>query len=328
MPAARPDTPRRIIFLLVPEVHVLDLAGPLQTLFEANGFGARFQLVFASTHRSIRTAQGLLLSELELLPDVDPNDLILVPGMSSDTLDNLSFVPVGWLKDAYAAGARLGSVCSGAFALAKAGLLDGIECTTHWKLTDRMTREFPKARVLRNRLFVRSDRIITSAGVSSGIDMALALVEEAQGPLVAAQVAREMVVYLRRNEESAQDSIYLDYRTHLNASVHRVQDWLVTHPDTNPNLETLAGIARMSPRHLTRVFREATGVTLKTFITRLKLEIAAQLLHDPKETVESVAFQCGYSDPRQLRRIFKKHYGESPSDWKRQRAEQSASRAS
>ena len=167
-----------------------------------------------------------------------------------------------------------------------------------------------------NRLFVHDDRIVTSAGVASGIDLALALIEQDHGPLVTARTAREMVVYMRRDGRRPQESIYLDHRTHLHPGVHRVQDFLVAHPDRQPTIDELAKIARMSSRNLTRVFRRATGITLKSFSTRLKLEVAGNLLHNPNLTVEGVASRCGFKDSRQLRRLWKQTFGESPTDWK------------
>ena len=297
---------------------MLDLSGPLQAFYEARRFGAEVELMYVAATPTVRSAQGLTLGNLQALPDPTADDLVLIPGIDSEALDDLSHVPVDWLNRAYTQGAVVGSVCSAAFALAVSGLLDGRDCTTHWKLTDRLQSSFPTATVQRNRLFVRSGRIITSAGVTSGIDMALSLIEERDGPLVAARVARELVVYIRRNGDSEQESIFLKFRAHMNPGVHRVQDWLIAHPDENPSLEMLSDIADMSPRHLTRTFREATGTTLKAFSTHLKLEVAKQLLQDPSETVENVALRCGYQDARQLRRLFQRHLGESPTDWQRQ----------
>ena len=253
---------------------------------------------------------------MEPLPEVGPGDLVLVPGIDSSTLDDMSHVPVGWLQDASRAGAGLGSICTGAWVLAHAGLLDGRECTTHWKVADRMQKAFPAARVLGNRLFVRDRGVITSAGVTSGVDMALSLVEEEHGPRVAAQVAREMVVYIRRAGTGRQESVFLDYRTHVHPGIHRVQDWLIARPDSHPTLGALGRVAGMSPRNLTRVFRKTTGITLKEFTTKVKLEIARNLFHDPNLTVEAVASRCGYRDPRQLRRVWKKSFGENPSEWR------------
>jgi len=308
----------RVIFLILPHVHALDLAGPVQVFYEANGFGADYRHQFCATEPRVRMAQGLTIADLEPLPAAGVGETVVIPGVDSSTLDHLEHVPSSWLRDAHQAGARIASICSGAFVLAHAGLLDGRECTTHWKVTERLERHYPAARVLRNRLFVKDGKVITSAGVASGIDMALSLVEDDFGPRTAAQVAREIVVYLRREGSSEQSSIYLKHRTHMHAGVHRVQDWLIGHPDRSPSIEDLARIAVMSRRNLTRAFRRATGVTLKQFSNELKLEVAANLLHDPDMSIESVASRCGFRDARQLRRLCRGTLGISPSVWKDQ----------
>jgi transcriptional regulator GlxA family with amidase domain len=311
---------RKLHFLMLPQVHLLDLAGPAQVFYEAAGFGAGYELHFCGVDSRVPTAQGLWLADLESLPEVGPADTVIVPGLDSATLGDLDHVPAAWLREAYSVGARICSICSGAFALAKAGLLHGRRCTTHWKVVDRLQRDYPEAKVVRDRLFVHHGRIVTSAGVASGIDMALSLLEEEHGPLMVAKVAREIVVYLRRNGRSDQKSIYLDFRTHVHPGVHRVQDWLVAHPEQRPTLEELAGIAGMSPRNLTRTFRQATGVTLKSFANKLKLEVAGNLLHNPDLTLEGVASRCGFQDPRQLRRLWKESYGVTPAEWRSRQA--------
>jgi transcriptional regulator GlxA family with amidase domain len=167
--------------------------------------------------------------------------------------------------------------------------------------------------VLANRLFVDDGPITTSAGIASGIDMALALVERRHGPLITAAAAREMVVYLRRDGAHQQESVYLDYRTHLHPGVHRVQDWLIAHPEERATLEDLARLAAMSPRNLTRVFRQATGISIQEFTTRLRLERARDLLHDPGLTIEAIATRCGFESARQLRRLWRQELGTTPS---------------
>jgi transcriptional regulator GlxA family with amidase domain len=181
-------------------------------------------------------------------------------------------------------------------------LLDGRRCTTHWSRTNELAQRFPLARVLEDRLYVTDGAITTSAGIASGIDMALAFIEQADGPMVAAEVAREMVVYLRRDGAQDQESVYLDYRTHIHPGVHRVQDWIVHHPTARTTLEALADVAGMSARSLTRTFRRATGISVLDFTTRVRLELARTLLHDPRMTREAVAQRCGLS-ARQLSRF-------------------------
>jgi transcriptional regulator GlxA family with amidase domain len=273
----------------------------------------------------VRSAQGLTLSSLEPLPAPLAGDLILVPGTSSATLAKLDRAAHPWLRAAHAAGATIAAVCSGAFTLARAGLLDSRRCTTHWKLTAELAREVPSARVLDNRLFVDEGDVVTSAGVVSGIDMALALVEKHHGPLVVARVAREMVVYLRRAGDDAQTSVYLDHRTHLHPGVHRVQDFLVAHPERKPTLDELARVAAMSPRNLARVFRRATALTPKQFAHKVKLQVARDLAGDPQRTVEQIAASCGFEDGRQLRRLWKQTFGTSISTFRASHAQRSAS---
>lgn len=274
--------------------------------------GGRFEVHVCGIGPTVRTDQGLALAELEPLPEPDPADLVLVPGLRLATMGAETARAAGWLRRAHDAGARVASVCTGAFVLADAGLLAGRQCTTHWSRVDDLARRVPAAQVLRNRLFVRDGRVVTSAGIASGIDMALWLIEEACGPLVAAATAREMVVYLRRDAAHGQRSVYLEYRTHLHAGVHRVQDWLVAHPAEGATLADLGRVAAMSPRNLTRAFRRATGISVQEFRSRVRLELARSLLNDPGLTIEGVARQCGFDSARQLRRLWRQAYGTSP----------------
>jgi len=306
----------RVLVLLLPDVHLLDMAGPVQVFYEANGFGGAYEIVHCASTAKVRSAQGLTFADLAPLPKAQAGDTVLIPGIESSTLHRLGSVPVKWLRSASASGARVASICSGAFALAEAGLLDGRECTTHWKVAERLRTEHPAVRLIRNRLFVKDGNIVTSAGVASGIDMALSLVMDDHGPSLVAKVAREMVVYLRRTGEREQVSPYLDYRTHLHDGIHRVQDFVVTHPEKNPNLGELARIAAMSPRNLTRLFRDATGITIKTYCGRVKVQVAQDLLRNPRLTLESVSSSCGFKDPRQFRRLWKQTLGGNPSQWR------------
>jgi transcriptional regulator GlxA family with amidase domain len=301
-----------VIFLLLQELEILDLAGPLQAFSEAIHAGADLRVRLCSPEPRVRTDQGLWLAELDPLPAPAPADLIVVPGTRFAALDTVPAPVIAWLREACERGAEIASVCTGAFFLGRAGLLDGRQCTTHWSRVEDLKRRFPSARVLDNRLFVQDGPVTTSAGIASGIDMALALLERRFGPVLVATVAREMVVYLRRDSSHRQQSVYLEYRTHLHPGVHRVQDWLTAHPAERTTLSDLARRASLSPRHLTRMFRQATGVSIQEFTTRLRLELARDLLHDPRLTVEAVAARCGFASARQLRRLWRDVHGTSP----------------
>ncbi|MCU1230630.1 MAG: AraC family transcriptional regulator [Acidobacteria bacterium] len=273
----------------------------------------RYKVRSCSTRDRIRTDQGLWLADLEPLPDVGEGDIVVVPGMPFAATSRVDRAAVRWLKTSADRGAEITSVCTGAFILGYAGLLDGRRCTTHWSRTTELARLFPAARVLTNRLFISDGAITTSAGIASGIDMALAIIERRDGPLAAATVAREMVVYIRRDGAHDQESVYLDYRTHLQPGIHRVQDALTRNPGEKSSLDSLASLAGMSTRNLTRVFRQSTGISIKEFTTRVRLELARSLLHDPTTTIEAIANACGFESARQFRRVWSDAHGVPPS---------------
>jgi transcriptional regulator GlxA family with amidase domain len=303
---------RRVIFVYFDGCEVLDFAGPLQAFHEANSFGAKYCIEHSATAPHATTNQGLKLGGLAPLPEVATDDLVLVPGFTVQNV-RLPRALIRWLKKSFDRGAVMTSVCTGAFALAQAGLLENRRCTTHWKRTAELQKLYPRADVLADRLFVEDGQVITSAGIAAGIDMALALIQSHHGPLLAAKVAREMVVYIRRDAHHQQESVYLDYRTHLHPGVHSVQDWLTSHPAKKARIAELAKMAHMSARNLTRAFREVTGVSIQKYRTRLRLEQARTLMNNPELTLEAIAGECGFADARQFRRVWRKAYQVAPS---------------
>ena len=303
--------PRRTIFALFPGCEILDLAGPAQAFHEARALGLPYELSYCATSPHVPSAQGIGFGGLEPLPEVDAGDRIIVPGYPVGT----TRVPprlVAWLRRAHRAGAELCSVCTGAFALGDAGALDDRACTTHWKRVPELEARFPRAHVIADRLFVIDRGIVTSAGIAAGIDMALALIERDAGPLLAGEVAREMVVYIRRDGLHDQGSVYLDYQTHLSPGIHQVQKHLVGNPGSRETLGELARIAGMSERNLTRVFKRATGISIHDYRERLRVERARDLMRNPTLTLDAVAAACGFADGRQLRRVWSARFGSSP----------------
>jgi transcriptional regulator GlxA family with amidase domain len=305
---------KRVIFLVFPEVHLLDLSGAAQVFDTANDFGANYALEFVGTQARIRSAQGLML-EAQPLPAVQANDLIIVPGvrLKHQRLPRLEPTLKTWLRNANTSGAQIASVCAGALVLLELGLLNGKRYTTHWSLFETVRAQHPLARLQDTALFVTDANITSSAGIASGIDMALSLVERDHGPILTAKTARELVVYLRRDGTAGQTSVYLEHRTHLHSGVHRVQDHLMQHANQKIKLEALSNIANLSPRGLTQAFKTATGMTPLEYQTRLRLELAQNLLHDPKLSLEIIAERCGFDDARHLRRLWQERYGVSPS---------------
>ena len=308
---------QRVHFLVLPGVNLLDLAGPAQVLDAAARLGMPYKLIFCAHRPEVCSAQGLVFAHLQPLEPVQPGDLVIVPGLQIGNEEARKGVCepaiTRWLRQAYSGGSPIASVCTGAFALGEAGLLDGRRCTTHWASLAALQEHYPRARVLDSALFVHDNHVTTSAGIASGIDMALSLLEQRHGPLFTAQVARYLVVYLRRNGSQSQDSIYLQHRTHLDPAVHQAQDYLINHIAGSVPLQTLADAVHLSVRSLTRSFKEATGLTPVQYHQRLQLELATMFLHDPSLSIEEVAHKCGFQDARHFRRLWQRTFGVPPS---------------
>jgi transcriptional regulator GlxA family with amidase domain len=311
---------KQVIFLLFPGIEILDFSGPLQTFVEAKNLGCGLTVQFCSWQREIRTSQNVFINRLRHFSQIVPQegDLIIIPGLEhcQYTDNGLADVPeevFDWLRKAYGKRVQLCSVCTGAFVLAHAGLLAGKRCTTHWRRARELQQTYPDLHVETNRLFVYDRGIYTSAGIASGIDLSLALVEKNWGPQVTLKVSRELVVYMRRDGSHHQESIYLNYRDHINPVIHAIQDWLISHRGEAYTLESLAGQFGLSQRNLTRLFKQATGITIKQYATLVTLEHARNLLENPDNSVESTAIQCGFHDAKHLRRLWKKHFGITPS---------------
>lgn len=315
---------KKICYLLFPDVHLLDLSGSVQAFYEAKNLGnINYQIHFVSFHSSITSEQGLTFSELFTPKDVvlQKNDFIIIPGtdfkkLSEGKIDSEIEDLKDWIITQYVNGVKLASICTGALILAKLGLLNSKKCTTHWKCIDYLTEAFPEVKVETDKLFNYDENIYTSAGMTSGIDMSLSIIEEEQGPIVSTKVAREMVVYLRRQGASTQNSIYLDYHTHFNPLVHKVQNCIISNPSENFSLKELAKIGNTSVRNLTREFKKATGSTVIDFKNNMKLELAKELINNPNYTIDTISEMCGFSAPRQLQRLWRNKFGVSISEYR------------
>lgn len=304
--------PVRLIFVISPRTHLLDLAGPDQVFFEAIFFKAPFEIEYCSfAPEEAGTASGLRFANLRHYTELEPKkgDYIFIPGMDTDVIDHSHNRAMKdlfhWLSAAYTRGVRLCSICTGAFLLAAAGLLDGKICTTHWKYTRKLQSRYPRLKVQENVLFTEKDGLFTSAGIASGVDMALHIVEKEMGAHFTHKVAREIVVYIRRDGGQAQESIFLSYRNHLHAGIHTVQDWLVENLDRKATLPQLAEMAHMSTRNFTRIFRKETGVTIGEYLTTLRKEKIAELLKKPDLSRPQVAQQVGLKSARQVNRLLR-----------------------
>lgn len=292
-----------IAFVLVPGVHVLDVAGPAHAFGVATDLGHEYRMRYVGEAPQVFSHQGLPLGVETELPGLGSGDVIVVPGWrTSSGSVPVSVAVLDWVARHHDNGGTVVSVCAGAFALGAAGLLDGRRCTTHHELCEPLESRFPEATVVRDVLHVTDDRVWTSAGVVSGIDVTLSLLAHRHGPGLAARVARAMVVYARRNGHAPQRSVMLAHRDHVNDAVHRALDVIDGRFSRPLPLGELAATAGVSPRTLARMFRTELGTTPLRYQQDVRLEHAS-LLIEQGATVESAAHAVGFADARMLRRL-------------------------
>ncbi|WP_445397513.1 GlxA family transcriptional regulator [Streptomyces sp. LE64] len=311
---------RTVLVLLFDGVQSLDVTGPTEVFNGASyalgdptgGYRVR---TAAPDGRPVRTSSGLLLVPDTDLAGAPSAHVLVVPGGDGEGPAQESVV--AWLREHGAGAERLVSVCTGAVLLARAGFLDGRRATTHWAYCDALAREHPAVTVDPDPIFVRDGAIATSAGVTAGIDLALALVEEDHGREVALTIARHLVVYLRRPGNQAQFSAALAAQTASRAPLREVQRWVVEHPAADLSVDALAARAALSPRHFARAFRAETGVTPGRYVERVRVEHARRLLEETADGIEEVSRRCGYRTPEALRRAFVRTVGAPPADYRR-----------
>lgn len=296
---------RNVYFVTLPGVMSLDLTGPAEALRLAG----QFQLHYIGPQPEVLMSTGLTVSHLQPLPESLPQGSILIMPGVTESVENFSS-PVAqtacdWLrqqKNAIEKGhVTLVCICSGSLLAGKAGLLDGYQCTTHHDVIDRLRQQVPAAQVKDNRIFVEDRFVLTSAGISAGIDLALHLIATHLGPQAALDVAREMVVYFRRGGDDPQLSPWLRHRNHLHPAVHRAQNLMAAEPESPWQVEDVAAKAHISSRHLTRLFRQHLGISVRDYHEQLRIAIAQQRIQQGAG-IEKAALAAGFSSGRQFRR--------------------------
>jgi len=311
------DTTLHIYLVLTPNVLMLDYAGPAEALRMARDMGAPIALHACGPQGHIPTSLGTGISGLLALPAVvPPRSLVLVVGNSNEAVDyatEAAHTVVQWLRSVSGQGARMASICSGALLLAQAGCLDGRHCTTHHSLLADLQTLAPRAQVVSDRIFVDDDGVLTSAGITTGIDLALYLIEQEAGAELAARVARRLVMYQRRGTHDPQISPWLAHRNHMHPAVHRAQDAIAREPQRPWTLAELADVACVSPRHLSRLFAQHTGISVVVYQQQLRIARAKDLLARQGLPVERVAEACGFASARDLRRVWRKYEAGSPA---------------
>ncbi|MGW4882084.1 GlxA family transcriptional regulator [Streptomyces sp. NPDC004262] len=319
---------RTVLVVLFDGVQSLDVTGPVEVFTGAEvRTPGSYRIRTASLDGApVRTSSGLTVVPDSALAAAPAAHTLLVPGGQGTRRPDPALVD--WLRAHGPRAERLVSVCTGAILLAAAGLLDGHRATTHWAYCDRLARDHPAVDVDPDPIYVRDGRVATSAGVTSGIDLALALVEEDLGRDVALVVARHLVVFLRRPGNQAQFSAQLAAQTARREPLREVQlgapptlfrQWgrITEHPDDDLSVEALAARAALSPRHFARAFQAETGTTPGRYVDRVRLEHARRLLEDTGDGVEEVSRASGYGTPEAMRRAFLKALGTTPAEYRR-----------
>ena len=319
-PRFPPNVTRVIELLAYPAVQMLDVTGPLQVFATANEFGAgappyALRVVARAGPAGVTTSAGVGLTTVPLPPADAAVDTLLVAGGPGVEAAAADAALVDWVRQRARQARRTASVCTGAFLLATSGALDGRRAVTHWSYCDDLARRFPAVRVERDPIFVRDGPVWTSAGVTSGIDLALALVEEDLGRGVALAVARYLVVFLKRPGGQAQFSAALSLQTAVDR-FGALHEWITAHLADDMSLPVLAGQAGMSERSFSRRYAEATGLTPARAVERLRVEAARLLLSESRLPVKRIARRCGFGSEETMRRSFLRLLSATPQDYR------------
>lgn len=308
--------PREIVIVVFDGMKLLDAAGPAEVFAEANRFGADYRLRIASVDGAdVTTSIGTTFAVTDRIAEICDVDTVLVSG--GDDLVGRPIDPelVASLRDLPLRTRRLASICTGSFILAEAGLLDGRRATTHWRHARLLARAYPRITVEPDAIFVRDGDVYTSAGVSAGIDLALALVESDCGADLVRDVARSLVVYLKRAGGQSQFSTLVESDAPAESALRRVTGAIAADPAANHSVKSLAALASLSTRQLTRLFQAELGTTPARYVEMVRIDVARAAL-DAGRPVGETARLAGFGSPETLRRVFTSHLGVSPKAYR------------
>ena len=319
---------RRIVFVAAPEVEILDLVGPLQVFARAADFFDRenpgsqpiysVEVVTTSSRRSLVANCGLRIIAHKTFRELRGKiDTLLVAGGNSIERDEINPEVVRWLRKIAGRIRRIGSVCTGAMLLARAGLLDGRRATTHWNWCEALVRRAPRAEVDPDPIFIRDENVYTSAGVTAGMDLALALVEEDHGSRLALQVARNLVLYLRRPGGQSQFSAALSLQLTDRKPLRELEAWVLDNLNRPLTVPVLAERVAMSPRNFARVFIKEMKTTPAKFVERLRVEAARRRLEESHNSMEAIASECGFGNINSMRNVFQRALKIPPGQYRR-----------
>jgi len=311
---------RSVVIVVFPEVQSLDVIGPAEVFAVAARLSGTDEYgvhVVASGIEPVRMSSGLeLVPHGSLAAAGGQIDTLVVAGGEGTRGAVRDEGLVEWVRDAAGRSRRVASVCTGAFVLARAGLLDGRCATTHWAACGELERLFPAVRVKRDAIFVVDGGVYTSAGVTAGMDLALALVEEDLGPRVARDVAQQLVLFLRRPGGQSQFSAPLSVRPAERESLRELQAWIAAHVTEDLSVGALADRVHMSSRNFARAFVRETGVTPGAYVESVRVERARIALEGSAAPVEVVARECGFGTVETMRRAFHRRLGVGPAAYR------------
>ncbi len=318
--------PRRHIAMLAFDgSEILDICGPLDAFYYADRWLRELGRVSEPVYPArilgpaagpIVTSSGMRIMVDQAFGDVDVEiDTLLVAGGEIDAARNDPAL-LAWLKQTANSVRRTASICTGAFLLAASGVLDGRHATTHWYYCSQLAKEFPSILMEPDRIFVRDGGVYTTGGITSGIDLALAMIEEDWGRDIALMVARTLVVFLKRPGGQSQFSTFLLNSAKSRQDFQELQSWIISNPGANLALERLADRMAISPRNFARVFEREVGMTPGKFVELVRLEAARCQLEQTKLPVDVIATECGFGNPEHLRRAFQRRLKVSPNDYR------------
>jgi transcriptional regulator GlxA family with amidase domain len=312
---------KRIAIAVPPNAQSLDVFGPLDVFIEAtrqSGGTASYDVRLVAIEKDlvVRAGGASLLADQSIYDSDAPYDTLLVAG-SPDFSRAASYADFhGWLRQHVVEVPRYGSVCTGAFFLGAAGLLDGRNVTTHWQHAAELAARYPAAKVEPDQIYVKDGPLFTSAGVTAGIDLALRMVEDDHGRELALTVARRLVVFLKRPGGQSQFSAHLAAQIAAESRIQSVQHWVLDNLAKHLSITALADRAAMSVRNFTRVFQSETGVTPADYVEAARLDAARRLLEDTDVPLQRVASRCGFGNTDTMRRAFLRRIGTGPHDYR------------
>jgi len=302
------------------KVHLLEIASVRDALFEANckmQSAQPYRIRLVTEHGTpAESASGTkFIPDASVREATQPSDTLIVVGPFGEA-DRSSEEVVRWLREQAIQSRRYGSTCTGAFILAQAGLLSGRRVTTHWQYAERLAAEYPDIRVEPDRIFVRDGPVFSSAGVVSAIDLAFSLIEEDHGRALALWVARRLVVFLKRPGGQSQFSATLTAQTAATSPIDRIRLHILESPRADLGLPAVAGVAGVSPRHLSRLFQAELGLSLAAYVELTRIDIARRLLEDSIAPIKMIAYAAGFGSTATLRRAFLRRLGVTPLEYR------------